>query len=580
MSSTTIALMPFDNLSGDPEQDCFARGFVEDIGTELSRFATVDVLYPRAAGVAAAHVLRGSTRRAGDVVRVAVQLIESETARQIWANRYEATADTLLNVQDEIAARVAGALAIHVDEVRLCQARRKPLASLELYDCWLRGLECLHRGTVHDDAEARRFFERALEIDPNYARAYTGLSLSHFNEWSCQAWEHWDQTEERAYTYARRAAELDDNDATAQVVMGRIHLFRREFDEASHCIERAVALNNNDADVLVHASLCLGMLGEGEYALSLARRAMRLNPRFAGWYLAAEAQALFVLGRYRESIRSAIRIPNALVDLAAWLAAAHALEGDTELARAYLDRFLATFTERITFGREPEPGEPLRWLFHVNPFRRDEDAAPLGEGLRLAGLVRDPDERRAESPLPTMTVRESAAFRRDGDRWMLAFDGQAVSLTDVKGFGDLAALLARPNQEVHCLELAGRAAEPCGQADVLDERARREYRERMQQLQREIDEADRVNDTGRATRARAELDAFVDMLSGSLGLGGRSRALGSAAERARSAVTWRICSAMKKIAAAHPRLGRHLDNSIRTGTFSVYAPERPVAWLL
>jgi TolB-like protein/Tfp pilus assembly protein PilF len=590
MSSTTIALLPFDNLSGDPEQDYFARGFVEDIGTELSRFPTLDVLYPRATaalladdaasgdGFTADHLLRGSTRRAGDVIRVAVQLIESETERQVWASRYDATADTLLSVQDEIAARVAGALAIHVDEVRLCQARRKPLASLELYECWLRGLECLHRGSIECDAEARRFFERAIEIDPNYARAYTGLSLSHFNEWSCQAWEQWDETERLAYTYARRAAALDDSDAIAQVVMGRIHMYRREFDEASHCIERAVALNANDADVLVHAALCLGLVGEGDHALSLARRAMRLNPRFPGWYLAAEAQALFVLGRYAESIRSAIKIPNALVDLPAWLAAAHALEGDVEQARSYVDRFLATFTERITFGREPEPGEPLRWLFHVNPFRRDEDAAPLGEGLRLAGLVGDPDERRSDA-VPRAT-RETATFRRSGDRWMLAFDGHIVSLTDVKGFGDLAVLLARPHEEVHCLELAGRAAEP-GEADaVLDERAKREYRARMQDLQRSIDEADRANDVAGAAKAREELDAFVDMLSGSLGLGGRSRALGSAAERARSAVTWRMRSAMKKIAGAHPRLGRHLDNSIRTGTFSVYAPERPVAWLL
>jgi TolB-like protein len=276
MSATTIALLPFDNLSGDPAHDCFARGFVEDIGAELSRFPTVDVLYPRAVAAllrerpptldtpVADHLLRGSTRRAGDVIRVAVQLIESDTERQVWAGRYDATADTLLTVQDEIAARVAGALAIHVDEARLVAARRKPLASLELYECWLRGLECLRRGSIDGDAEARRFFERALEIDPGYARAYTGLSLSHFNEWSCQAWERWDETERLAYDYARRAAEVDDSDPTAQVVLGRVHLFRREFDAAAHCIERAVSLNANDADVLVHASLCLGMLGDAE----------------------------------------------------------------------------------------------------------------------------------------------------------------------------------------------------------------------------------------------------------------------------------------------------------------------------
>ena len=131
---------------------------------------------------------------------------------------------------------------------------------------------------------------------------------------------------------------------------------------------------------------------------------------------------------------------------------------------------------------------------------------------------------------------------------------------------------------MHCLELADRPAEPAGAAPVLDERARREVRERVRDLQREIDEADAACDPARGDRAREELDTLVAHLSGALGLGGRSRALGSAAERARSAVTWRIRNAIRKIAQAHPRLGRHLENSIRTGTFCVYEPEGPVSW--
>jgi hypothetical protein len=126
--------------------------------------------------------------------------------------------------------------------------------------------------------------------------------------------------------------------------------------------------------------------------------------------------------------------------------------------------------------------------------------------------------------------------------------------------------------------LAGRPAELAGTHEVLDERARREYRARIQDLQREIDEAARNHDTARGTRAREEMDAIVEALSGALGLGGRSRALGSAAERARSAVTWRIRSAIRKIAAVHPSLGRHLEHSVRTGTYCVYSPERPVHW--
>ncbi len=207
--ATTIALVPFENLSGDQREEYFARGFVEDLATELSRFGTLEVLYPRAVeaflrasgtnmdSLPAAHVLRGSIRRAGDVIRIAVQLVD-QAGRQLWASRYDATAGDLLGVQDDIAAQVAATLALQVDEARLAIARRTPLASLEAYDCWLRGLDCLQRGTVEADAEARVLFERALTIDPAYARGYAGLSLSHFNEWSCQAWEHWDDKERLA----------------------------------------------------------------------------------------------------------------------------------------------------------------------------------------------------------------------------------------------------------------------------------------------------------------------------------------------------------------------------------------------
>src|SRR5262245_43598989 len=223
--AASIALAPFENLSGDPAQDVLAMGFVEDIASALSRFGTLEVVYPRAVVTAppgrgvsdvtsmATTVLRGSVRRSGDVIRMAIQLLDPRVGRQIWADRYDVTAGNLFAVQDQIAERVASALAIRVDRTRLEAAHRTPLSSLDTYDCWLRGFDCLQKGTVEADAEARRFFERALEADPAYARAYAGLSLSHFNEWSCQAWQKWDETERLAYTYAHRAAQLDNSDA-------------------------------------------------------------------------------------------------------------------------------------------------------------------------------------------------------------------------------------------------------------------------------------------------------------------------------------------------------------------------------
>jgi hypothetical protein len=289
-----------------------------------------------------------------------------------------------------------------------------------------------------------------------------------------------------------------------------------------------------------------------------------------------------MLGRDRECVELGVTaLTNAFVDVAAFGAAASALMGDKAGAKHYLERFLQDFQERIGFGRPPDPGEPLRWLLHVNPFKRREDGERLARGLALAGLESDPDEGRAEAlARPVAPEVAAAAFRRNGTLWTMAFGGLSVQLTHQKGFLDLAQLLARPGMELHCLELADRPAETGGEVPVLDDRARRELKARVRDLQQEIDAADAAHDIGRAERAREELDRIVEHLSGALGLGGRARQLGSAAERARSAVTWRIRNAIRKIASTHQRLGRHLENSVRTGTFCVYEPETPANWTL
>jgi hypothetical protein len=201
-------------------------------------------------------------------------------------------------------------------------------------------------------------------------------------------------------------------------------------------------------------------------------------------------------------------------------------------------------------------------------------------GACFAGLPVDPDERPRAVAQPAKDSPPRAVFRGEGELWTLAFDDLTVQLTEAKGFHDLVELLAKPDAPIHCLELAGRSAEPRGDDPVLDTRARRELASRARELQEEIDEAETLNDRGRAERSREELDRIVTALSGALGLGGRSRRLGSAAERARTAVTWRIRNAIRKIATAHPALGRHLENAVWTGTYCAYIPDKPIAWIL
>ena len=167
---------------------------------------------------------------------------------------------------------------------------------------------------------------------------------------------------------------------------------------------------------------------------------------------------------------------------------------------------------------------------------------------------------------------------RVGDVRTLAFDGAPVQLAATKGLADLGRLIAAPGTEIHCLDLAEAGVEEHASGELIDERARREYEQRVRDLQQEIDEAERDHDLVRADRSRLELDAIVDHLTAALGLGGRARRHTDSTERARSAVTQRIRASIRRIEADHPALGAHLRASVQTGIYCRYQPERPTVW--
>jgi hypothetical protein len=220
-----------------------------------------------------------------------------------------------------------------------------------------------------------------------------------------------------------------------------------------------------------------------------------------------------------------------------------------------------------------------------DPFPED-----LRRAERLAGPTAPPRDiavafRRARAALapgraattpPTPTT--GATLRREGDAWSVDYAGRHATVRHLKGMADLAVLLASPGTEVHCLQLMGGADVGGAAGPVLDDRARRAYQQRIRDLQGDIDDAHERGDGERAARAEVELDALVTQLSEAFGLGGRDRAKGSATERARAAVTYRIRAALRRVGDAHPELGRHLANAVRTGTWCTYRPETDVVW--
>ncbi|MFO1057868.1 MAG: BTAD domain-containing putative transcriptional regulator [Dongiaceae bacterium] len=396
-----IAVLPFAAPPDEPELSYLGDGLAEDVIRALSRFRSFGAIARHSSfalrdlrlsapelgqRLGARYLLSGALRRSGGSLRLTADLADAESGRQLWAERYDLGEGRLAGLQEEVAGAIAGALAQHIDRALLQQARRRAAGNLQAYDCWLRGLDCVRRGGGPALEEARGFFRRALELDPSYARGHSGLSLTYFNEWNCSHWKTWRQSEESALDHAQRAVELDDGDHVTQLILGRIHLYRRDYAQAEQHLARAEALNPNDADLLAHLALGWSYLGDPGRAQRMAELAVRLNPLHDAWYYIFLTPVALVNRRFEAVVAMGGRCLERAVKMPALVAAACAHLERMDEARRYLDLHLALFRQRITFGRAPEPGEAREWLAGINAFRRPEDMALLLQGLAKAGL--------------------------------------------------------------------------------------------------------------------------------------------------------------------------------------------------
>jgi tetratricopeptide (TPR) repeat protein len=289
-------------------------------------------------------------------------------------------------VQDRITRAVAGALALRIDEELLQKAKARPDADPAVYDCWLRGKECLHQGTPHGTADARDFFLRALEIEPGYGRAHAGLAMVYFTDWNCHDWKRWEECEQKAFDHARKAVALDDGDHVAHCVLSRVHLYRRAFEQVEKHVDRALTLNANDADCLARSAATKAQLGEAMAGIELGRLAFALNPRYPDWYVGFIGLPYLMAARHAEAVAVMERAPDAYIDTRALLAASYAYLGRAAEARIHAEAFLAGYGEKIAQGRRFDGTEAMRWLLQVTPFRLESDTAYLREGVTKAGI--------------------------------------------------------------------------------------------------------------------------------------------------------------------------------------------------
>ena len=392
----SIAVLPFANLSNDPEQDYFADGMVDEIITALSRIHWLFVIARnssftykgRAADVKQVgrdldvrYVLEGSVRKAGNRVRIGGQLIDTETGAAIWADRIEGELQDIFDLQDKVTAKVVGAIAPKLERAEIERSKRKPTGSLDAYDYYLRGLPEVHKWTREGNEKALTHFYRAIELDPEFASAY-GMAARCYSQRKAGGWVVDRQFEIiEVQRLAHRAVELGPDDAVALSSAGLALAFvAGELEAGDALIEKGVALNPNLAWAWLFSGWVKAWLGEPDDAIVRITRAMNLSPQDPSRFSMSRgiAFAHFIAGRYEEAITTATATfnspQNAFIAMATAAASATHL-GRMEEARRIVSQLLAADPTLCCAN--------LRERFRI---KRDDDFARWSEGLRRAGL--------------------------------------------------------------------------------------------------------------------------------------------------------------------------------------------------
>jgi TolB-like protein/class 3 adenylate cyclase len=394
----SIAVLPFQNMSGDPEQEYFADGMVEDIITALSRFKALFVIarnssftykgravdvkqVGRELGVR--YVLEGSVRKAANRVRITGQLVDTATGAHLWADRFDGGLGDIFDLQDQVTESVVGAIAPAVEKAEIERAKRRPTESLDAYALYLRGLDRLYQfGNRQANDEALRLFNSAIEFDPDFASAY-GRAASCYAYAIGNGWiSHTPNEIAEVTRLTRRAVELGKDDAVVLASSGwAVAHFVHDLGAAAGLIDRALVLNSNLADAWVFGGWTKIWLGEPESAIERFARAMRLNPLDSrvGGMRSGIAHAHFFLGRHDKAASWAAMALQDNPDHQPGVriaAASNAMAERLEQARQAVARLL-----------QLNPALRVSNLKDVlGPYRHAQSVAQYQEGLRRAGL--------------------------------------------------------------------------------------------------------------------------------------------------------------------------------------------------
>jgi TolB-like protein/class 3 adenylate cyclase len=388
-----IAVLPFDNLSGDPEQEYFVDGMSEDLITDLSRVSGLFVIARNstftykgravkvqqvAEELGVDYVVEGSVRRIGERVRINAQLVDARSGHHLWAERFDREITNVFLLQDEVVRRIVSSLAVELTGKEQEELSTADDVDPEAYDLLLRGLERFRRFTRETNAEAREFFARAAGIDPTYARAHADVALSYAMDLAFDWSTDHEATASKAMKHATAALALNDKVHQVHFAVGNVMLYRKKHDEALEAAKKAIELDPSYADSHAFLGLAYNYSGDPEKGLASVRLALRLNPRAPFFYIFIEGQSLYQLGKLAEAIARFERVRDgnpAFLVAHQFLAAAHQLSGDGESAEWAVQEALAI-----------QPRLTLAALGESTAYKHADDLDRFIGALREAGM--------------------------------------------------------------------------------------------------------------------------------------------------------------------------------------------------
>jgi TolB-like protein len=349
----SIAVLPFDNMSGDPEQDYFSDGITEDIIAELSKFKDFLVIARNSSfqfrgkandlaevvkKLGVQYVVEGSVRKAANRIRVSAQLIDASSLTHVWAEHYDRELDDIFAIQDEITQMISARLARQARTAIASRARTRPTGNMSAYENYLRALQLAAQ--YETAVQAEPFLQKAVELDPEFAGARAMLG---FVESIRYFWSYDPRHLESGLQIAKAALQLDSEEAYGHLASGFALMYMRRFREAETSLDRAVASNPNDPFILSIRALLLSFVGKSDAALAEWGEATRRDPFAVGWFEDFHGIILTGAGRYREALASFARMATMEPWSLAYVSICHAELGEAKQAEAALARLKSTY---------------------------------------------------------------------------------------------------------------------------------------------------------------------------------------------------------------------------------------------